>query len=186
MHLSELKALHVSALIEMANGLEIENANRLRKQELMFAILKKRAKTGDTDFRRRRARSAAGRLRLPALARHLYLASTDDIYISPVANPPLQPAYRRHDRRRSAHAERRRALFRAGQGGQGQRRTAGGLETQDPVRKPDAAASEQAAAARTRNARRRKHHRPHHRHDRADRQGPARPAGRFAEVRQDR
>ncbi|WP_176082184.1 Rho termination factor N-terminal domain-containing protein, partial [Paraburkholderia tropica] len=31
MHLSELKSLHVSELIEMANGLEIENANRLRK-----------------------------------------------------------------------------------------------------------------------------------------------------------
>ena len=48
MHLSELKALHVSALIEMAAGLEIENANRLRKQELMFAILKRRAKTGES------------------------------------------------------------------------------------------------------------------------------------------
>ena len=50
MHLSELKTQHVSQLIEMANGLEIESANRLRKQELMFAILKKRAKTGETIF----------------------------------------------------------------------------------------------------------------------------------------
>src|SRR5260364_406133 len=40
MHLSELKSLHVSQLIEMAYRLEIESANRLRKQELMFAILK--------------------------------------------------------------------------------------------------------------------------------------------------
>ena len=47
MHLSELKALHVSALLEMAIGLDIDNAARLRKQELMFAILKKRAKSGD-------------------------------------------------------------------------------------------------------------------------------------------
>ncbi|MCA3149039.1 MAG: Rho termination factor N-terminal domain-containing protein, partial [Burkholderiales bacterium] len=45
MHLSELKALHVSQLLEMAVGLEIENASRMRKQELMFAILKKRAKS---------------------------------------------------------------------------------------------------------------------------------------------
>ena len=47
MHLSELKALHVSALLEMAIGLDIDNAARLRKQELMFAILKKRAKSGE-------------------------------------------------------------------------------------------------------------------------------------------
>ena len=41
MHLTELKALHVSALLEMAAGLEIENTQRMRKQELMFAILKR-------------------------------------------------------------------------------------------------------------------------------------------------
>ena len=44
MHLSELKALHVSALITMGEALEIDNVARLRKQELMFAIMKKRAK----------------------------------------------------------------------------------------------------------------------------------------------
>jgi transcription termination factor Rho len=43
MYLSELKALHVSQLIEMALTLDIESANRLRKQELMFAILKRKA-----------------------------------------------------------------------------------------------------------------------------------------------
>ena len=50
MHLSELKALHVSALLEMAISLDIDNAARLRKQELMFAILKKRAKSGEQIF----------------------------------------------------------------------------------------------------------------------------------------
>ena len=50
MHLNELKALHVSQLLEMAAGLEIENANRLRKQELMFAIMKRRAKQGEQIF----------------------------------------------------------------------------------------------------------------------------------------
>ncbi|HRZ62550.1 MAG TPA: Rho termination factor N-terminal domain-containing protein, partial [Rubrivivax sp.] len=39
MHLSELKALHVSQLIAMGEQLEIENVSRLRKQELMFAIM---------------------------------------------------------------------------------------------------------------------------------------------------
>jgi transcription termination factor Rho len=83
MHLSELKSQHVSALIEMANGLEIENANRLRKQELMFAILKKRAKTGDTIFGDGTLEvlpDGFGFLRSPETS---YLASTDDIYISP-------------------------------------------------------------------------------------------------------
>ena len=40
MQLTELKVLHVSALLEMAASLEIENTQRMRKQELMFAILK--------------------------------------------------------------------------------------------------------------------------------------------------
>jgi transcription termination factor Rho len=50
MHLSELKAQHVSALIKMGEALEIENVARLRKQELMFAIMKKRAKAGEQVF----------------------------------------------------------------------------------------------------------------------------------------
>lgn len=83
MHLSELKSQHVSELLEMANGLEIENANRLRKQELMFAILKKRAKTGETiygDGTLEVLPDGFGFLRSPETS---YLASTDDIYISP-------------------------------------------------------------------------------------------------------
>ena len=50
MQLTELKGLHVSALLEMAAGLEIENTQRMRKQELMFAILKKRAIAGETVY----------------------------------------------------------------------------------------------------------------------------------------
>jgi transcription termination factor Rho len=50
MHLSELKAQHVSELIKMGEALEIENVARLRKQELMFAIMKKRAKAGEQVF----------------------------------------------------------------------------------------------------------------------------------------
>ena len=50
MHLSELKAQHISALIQMAESLEIESASRLRKQELMFAIMKKRARQGEQIF----------------------------------------------------------------------------------------------------------------------------------------
>ena len=42
MHLNELKALHVSEVLKQAEELEIENTGRMRKQELMFAIIKKR------------------------------------------------------------------------------------------------------------------------------------------------
>ena len=40
MHLNELKSLHVSELLELAQQLEIDKANRFRKQELMYAIMK--------------------------------------------------------------------------------------------------------------------------------------------------
>ena len=83
MHLSELKALHVSQLIEMATTLEIENPQRMRKQELMFAILKRKAKTGETIFGDGCLEvlpDGFGFLRSPETS---YLASTDDIYISP-------------------------------------------------------------------------------------------------------
>ncbi|HNG80066.1 MAG TPA: Rho termination factor N-terminal domain-containing protein, partial [Burkholderiaceae bacterium] len=83
MHLSELKAQHISALVKMAETLEIENASRLRKQELMFAIMKKRARQGEQIF-------GDGVLEvLPdgfGFLRALdtsFLASTDDIYLSP-------------------------------------------------------------------------------------------------------
>ena len=83
MYLSELKALHVSQLIEMAVGLEIENANRLRKQELMFSILKRKAKAGEQIFGDGVLEvlpDGFGFLRTPETS---YLASPDDIYISP-------------------------------------------------------------------------------------------------------
>jgi transcription termination factor Rho len=83
MHLNELKALHVSQLLEMAATLEIDNANRLRKQELMFAIMKKHAKKGEQIFGDGVLEvlpDGFGFLRSPETS---YLASTDDIYISP-------------------------------------------------------------------------------------------------------
>jgi len=83
MHLNELKAQHVSQLLELAATLEIENANRLRKQELMFAIMKRRAKQGEQIFGDGVLEvlpDGFGFLRSPETS---YLASTDDIYISP-------------------------------------------------------------------------------------------------------
>ncbi|MFZ2293552.1 MAG: transcription termination factor Rho [Polaromonas sp.] len=83
MHLNELKALHVSEVLKQAEALEIENVGRMRKQELMFAIIKKRSKTGETivaDGVLEVLPDGFGFLRAPDSS---YTASTDDIYISP-------------------------------------------------------------------------------------------------------
>jgi transcription termination factor Rho len=83
MHLSELKALHVTQLVDLAMSLEIDNASRLRKQELMFAVLKKKAKLGEQIFGDGVLEvlpDGFGFLRSPESS---YLASTDDIYLSP-------------------------------------------------------------------------------------------------------
>ncbi|QDX81128.1 transcription termination factor Rho [Denitratisoma sp. DHT3] len=83
MHLSELKALHVSQLLEMANANQIEAANRLRKHELIFAILKNQAKNGECihgDGVLEVLPDGFGFLRSPDTS---YLANTDDIYVSP-------------------------------------------------------------------------------------------------------
>ncbi|OGA37822.1 MAG: transcription termination factor Rho [Betaproteobacteria bacterium RIFCSPLOWO2_12_FULL_65_110] len=83
MQLSELKTLHVSQLLEMAVTNEIDNANRLRKQELIFALLKNRAKKGESIFGDGTLEvlpDGFGFLRSPDTS---YLASTDDIYVSP-------------------------------------------------------------------------------------------------------
>src|ERR1700735_2860952 len=40
MHLAELKAKSPTDLLSLAESLQIENASSLRKQEMMFAILK--------------------------------------------------------------------------------------------------------------------------------------------------
>ena len=43
MHLSDLKHLPVTELVDLANSDKIENAGRMRKQDLIFAILKNKA-----------------------------------------------------------------------------------------------------------------------------------------------
>ncbi|GAA0748794.1 transcription termination factor Rho [Ideonella azotifigens] len=83
MHLSELKALHVSALIEMGEALEIDNVSRLRKQELMFAIMKKRAKAGEQVFGDGVLEVLPDGFGFLRSIDSSYMASTDDIYLSP-------------------------------------------------------------------------------------------------------
>ena len=83
MQLSDLKILHVSKLLEMATELAIENANRMRKQELIYAILKAKAKNGETiygDGTLEVLSDGYGFLRSSDTS---YLANPDDIYVSP-------------------------------------------------------------------------------------------------------
>ena len=83
MHLSDLKDLHISELIEMAMANEVENANRLRKQDLIFALLKDQAKKGESISGSGTLEvlpDGFGFLRSPDTS---YLAGPDDIYISP-------------------------------------------------------------------------------------------------------
>ncbi|MDQ5848305.1 MAG: transcription termination factor Rho [Pseudomonadota bacterium] len=83
MHLSELKSHHVTQLVEMAVSNGIENASRLRKQDLIFALLKNQAKKGASiygDGTLEVLPDGFGFLRSPETS---YLASTDDIYVSP-------------------------------------------------------------------------------------------------------
>ena len=83
MHLSDLKHLPVTELVDMAIVNEIENASRMRKQDLIFALLKNKAKKGDSIFgdgTLEVLQDGFGFLRSPDTS---YLAGPDDIYVSP-------------------------------------------------------------------------------------------------------
>jgi transcription termination factor Rho len=83
MHLSDLKNLHVGELLEMASKNEVDGANRMRKQELIFALLKNQAKKGESIYGGGTLEvlpDGFGFLRSPDTS---YLAGTDDIYVSP-------------------------------------------------------------------------------------------------------
>jgi transcription termination factor Rho len=83
MHLSELKNHHVSQLIDMATTVGIEGANRLRKQELIFAILKEHAKKGEVIFGDGCLEVMNDGYGFLRSADTSYLANPDDVYVSP-------------------------------------------------------------------------------------------------------
>ena len=98
MHLAELKAKTPADLLSFAESLQIENASSLRKQDMMFAILKNLAENeqaihgeGTLEI----LSDGFGFLRspqsnyLPGSRRHLRLAQP---------GPPLRPAHRRFRR----------------------------------------------------------------------------------------
>ncbi|MDN2664604.1 transcription termination factor Rho [Psychromonas sp. B3M02] len=83
MNLTELKNTPVSELVELGSTMGLENLARLRKQDIIFAILKAHAKSGADIF-------GAGVLEILQdgfgflrSSDSSYLAGPDDIYISP-------------------------------------------------------------------------------------------------------
>ena len=83
MRLSELNNLHVGQLLDAAVENNIDNANRMRKHELIFALLKSHARKGESiygDGTLEVLQDGFGFLRSPDTS---YLAGTDDIYVSP-------------------------------------------------------------------------------------------------------
>ena len=83
MHLAELKKKSPADLLDYAEELEIENASSMRKQDIMFAILKSLAERDQAIYGEGTLEILAdgfGFLRSPEAN---YLPGPDDIYISP-------------------------------------------------------------------------------------------------------
>src|ERR1700753_2684102 len=83
MHLAELKAKSPSDLLSYAESLQIENASSLRKQDMMFAILKNLAENDQAIHGEGTLEilpDGFGFLRSPEAN---YLPDPDDIYVSP-------------------------------------------------------------------------------------------------------
>ena len=148
MKLSELKAKSPAELLVFAEEHEVENASTMRKQELMFAILKELAAseveiTGEGVVEV--LPDGFGFLRSPDAN---YLPGPDDIYVSP-------SQIRRFSLRTGDTVEGeirlsqgRRALLCAAQGLDHQFRGPREGPPQDQLRQPDPALSRRAPAAR--------------------------------------
>ncbi|WP_085810002.1 transcription termination factor Rho [Sphingomonas sp. TZW2008] len=83
MHLKDLKKKAPAELVQLAEELGVEGASTLRKQDLMFAILKVQAEEGETIMGEGTIEvlpDGFGFLRSPQAN---YLAGPDDIYVSP-------------------------------------------------------------------------------------------------------
>ena len=113
MHLKDLKKNTPAELVAMAEEMGVEGASTLRKQDLMFSILKVRAESGAEIMGMGTIEvlnDGFGFLRSPEAN---YLAGPDDIYVAP--NLVRKFGLRTGDtlRGRDPRAQGRRALFRA-------------------------------------------------------------------------
>ncbi len=83
MHLNDLKQKTPAELVALAEEFGIEGASTLRKQELMFSILKVRAERGDEIMGQGTIEVLQDGFGFLRSADSNYLAGPDDIYVSP-------------------------------------------------------------------------------------------------------
>ncbi len=141
LHIAELKEMSIQKLTQVAKDLNVAGATGMRKQELIFQILKAQTEQSGFIFSEGVLEvlpDGFGFLRapdynyLPGPGRHLRVA---------LADPEVRPPDGRHGVRPDPAAEGRRALLRAHQGRGGQLRAARPGARQALLREPHAALS---------------------------------------------
>ncbi|MBL4869199.1 MAG: transcription termination factor Rho [Pseudomonadales bacterium] len=83
MNLSDLKQKTIAELLDIAKEMGLDNLARLRKQDIIFAILKKHAKSGEDIFGDGVLEILQDGFGFLRSAEGSYLAGPDDIYVSP-------------------------------------------------------------------------------------------------------
>ncbi|MHB8255933.1 MAG: transcription termination factor Rho [Acidiferrobacterales bacterium] len=83
MNLSELKKKPATELVDMATAMDLEGGSRLRKQDLIFALLKAQAKKGEDITGEGVVEILQDGFGFLRSADSSYLAGPDDIYVSP-------------------------------------------------------------------------------------------------------
>jgi transcription termination factor Rho len=83
MNLTELKQKPIAQLLDIANEMGLENVARSRKQDIIFAILKAHAKSGESIYGQGVLEILQDGFGFLRSADSSYLAGPDDIYVSP-------------------------------------------------------------------------------------------------------
>ncbi|MFB1014996.1 MAG: transcription termination factor Rho [Alteromonadaceae bacterium] len=83
MNLTELKEKSISDLVELAESMKLEHLARTRKQDIIFAILKAHAKSGEDIFGSGVLEILQDGFGFLRSSDSSYLAGPDDIYVSP-------------------------------------------------------------------------------------------------------
>ena len=83
MNLTELKTKTMPELVEIAQSMGLDNIARSRKQDCIFSILKRHAKSGEDIFGQGVLEILQDGFGFLRSADASYLAGPDDIYVSP-------------------------------------------------------------------------------------------------------
>ncbi len=115
-NIAKLQAMSMTELNKMAKDIGVENFGTMRKHEVIFHILQKNAERAGVLFSEGVLEvlpEGFGFLRSQSFN---YLPCPEDIYVSPVANPPVRFADRQPDRRPDSSAEGEGEVLCAAQG----------------------------------------------------------------------